>query len=312
MNSKKVIVTGGAGFIGSHLAEELAERDYQLIILDDLSTGKMENIEQLLKRDNVRFVQGSVTNLHLLQGLSQNVDYVFHQAAIPSVPRSIRNPKASHSVNITGTLNVLLAARDSGVKKVIYASSSSVYGDTPTLPKVEDMVPNPQSPYALTKLVGEYYCNIFHQIYDLPTICLRYFNVYGPGQDPNSQYAAVIPLFVTRVLQNKPPIIYGDGEQTRDFTFIKDVVRANILAAEGDAYGVFNIGVGRSISINELAELVIKLMGGDIKPIRQELRPGDVRYSLADITRAKTFGYAPKHALEEGLRETIKRFTNET
>ena len=182
MNSKKVIVTGGAGFIGSHLAEELAGRDYQLIILDDLSTGRMENIEQLLKRDNVRFVQGSVTNLHLLQGLSQNVDYVFHQAAIPSVPRSIKNPQASHSVNITGTLNVLLAARDSGVKKVIYASSSSVYGDTPTLPKVEDMIPNPQSPYALTKLVGKYYCNIFHQIYALPTICLRYFGEGNSGR----------------------------------------------------------------------------------------------------------------------------------
>lgn len=312
MKSKKVIVTGGAGFIGSHLTEELARNDYQLIILDDLSTGRMENIEQLLKRDNVRFVQGSITNLRLLQGLSQNVDYVFHQAAIPSVPRSIRDPQASHNVNITGTLNVLLAARDNGVKKVICASSSSVYGDTPTLPKIEDMVPNPQSPYALTKLVGEYYCNIFHQIYDLPTICLRYFNVYGPRQDSNSQYAAVIPVFVARVLQNKPPIIYGDGEQTRDFTFIKDVVRANILAAEGDAYGVFNIGMGRSISINELAELIIKLMGGDIKPIRQEPSPGDVRDSLADITRAKTFGYAPEHDLEEGLRETIKRFRNET
>ena len=183
MNNKRVIVTGGVGFIGSHLTEELARRDYQLIILDDLSTGRAENIEQLLKRDNVRFVQGSVTNLHLLQGLFRNVDYVFHQAAIPSVPRSIKNPKASHSVNITGTLNVLLAARDSGVKKVIYASSSSVYGDTPTLPKVEDMAPNPQSPYALTKVAGEYYCNIFHQIYALPTICLRYFNVYGPRQD---------------------------------------------------------------------------------------------------------------------------------
>lgn len=312
MNSKKVIVTGGAGFIGSHLTNELADRDYQLVILDDLSTGKTENIEQLLKRDNVRFVQGSVTNLHLLQGLFQNVDYIFHQAAIPSVPRSIKNPQASHSVNITGTLNVLLAARDSGVKKVIYASSSSVYGDTPTLPKVEDMIPNPQSPYALTKLVGEYYCTIFHQIYDLPTICLRYFNVYGPRQDSNSQYAAVVPLFVARVLQNKPPIIYGDGEQTRDFTFIEDIVRANILAAESDTCGIFNIGAGRSITINELAELIIRLLGSDIKPIRQEPRPGDVRYSLADITKAKTFGYAPKHDLEEGRKEIIERFRNKT
>jgi len=312
MNSKKVIVTGGAGFIGSHLAEDLVRRDYQLTILDDLSTGRMENIEQLLKRDNVRFVQESVTNPHLLQGLFQNTDYVFHQAAIPSVPRSMKDPRASHDVNITGTLNVLLAARDSGVKKVIYASSSSVYGDTPTLPKVEDMIPNPQSPYALTKMVGEYYCNIFHQIYDLPTVCLRYFNVYGPRQDSNSQYAAVIPVFAERVSQNKQPIIYGDGEQTRDFTFIKDVVAANILAAEGDAYGVFNIGIGQSISINELAELVVKLMGSSVKPIYQEARPGDVRHSLADITRARTFGFAPEYDLEKGLRETIQRFRNET
>jgi len=224
----------------------------------------------------------------------------------------MKDPRASHDVNITGTLNVLLAARDSGVKKVIYASSSSVYGDTPTLPKVEDMIPNPQSPYALTKMVGEYYCNIFHQIYDLPTVCLRYFNVYGPRQDSNSQYAAVIPVFAERVSQNKQPIIYGDGEQTRDFTFIKDVVAANILAAEGDAYGVFNIGIGQSISINELAELVVKLMGSSVKPIYQEARPGDVRHSLADITRARTFGFAPEYDLEKGLRETIQRFRNET
>jgi len=262
---KKVIVTGGAGFIGSHLTELLLSRGYHVIIIDDFSTGKMANIEPLLKSMKVDFIQGSITELPLLQNLFQGVDFVFHQAALSSVPRSIEDPLSTNKVNITGTLNVLLAARDNNVKKVIYASSSSVYGDTPTLPKREDMVSNPQSPYALTKLVGEYYCHIFHQIYDLPTICLRYFNVYGPRQDSNSQYAAVIPIFIARVSQNKPPIIYGDGEQTRDFTFIKDVIQANIIGAESDACGVFNIGRGENITINDLAKTITRIMGKDLQ-----------------------------------------------
>ncbi len=304
---KRTIVTGGAGFIGSHLAEELAGRGYEVVILDDLSTGRMGNIEQLLKRDNVRFVSGSVTNLSLLQGLFQNVDYVFHKAAIPSVPRSIEDPQATHEVNTNGTLNVLLAAKDNSVKKVVYASSSSVYGDTPTLPKREEMLPHPQSPYAVSKVVGEYYCDVFHEVYGLPTICLRYFNVYGLRQDSNSQYAAVIPVFIERVSQNKPLIIYGDGEQTRDFTFVKDVVRANILAAESDACGVFNIGTGKSISINRLAKLIIKFIGNDTNLVYQEPRPGDVRDSLADISRAKLFSHEPQYGLEQGLREMFIR-----
>jgi len=299
---KRTIVTGGAGFIGSHLAEELVGRGYEVVILDDLSTGRMGNIGQLQKRDNVRFVSGSVTNLSLLQGLFQNVDYVFHQAAIPSVPRSIEDPQATHEVNTNGTLNVLLAAKDNSVKKVVYASSSSVYGDTPTLPKQEEMLPHPQSPYAVSKVVGEYYCDVFHEVYGLPTICLRYFNVYGLRQDSNSQYAAVIPVFIERVSQNKPLIIYGDGEQTRDFTFVKDVVRANILAAESDACGVFNIGTGKSISINRLAKLIIKVIGNDANLVYQEPRPGDVRDSLADISRAKLFSHEPQYSLEQGLR----------
>ncbi len=308
MKDKKVVVTGGAGFIGSHLAEELVRRGYQVIIADDLSTGKMENIELLLKKGNIEFTQSSVTDLPLLQKLFNGAHYVFHQAAIPSVPRSIKNPLASHEANITGTLNMLLAARDCEVNKVVYASSSSVYGDTPTLPKMEDMIPHPQSPYALTKLTGEYYCRIFHQIYNLPTICLRYFNVYGPRQDSDSQYAAVIPIFITRVSRKSPPIIFGDGEQSRDFTFIKDVVEANILAAESDACGVVNIGRGESISINQLVKLIISIVGKNIEPIHQEPRPGDIRHSLADISRAKTFGYKPNYSLEEGLKETLRRF----
>ena len=305
---KRIVVTGGAGFVGSHLTEELARRGYYVIILDDISTGKIENIELLLKKEAVEFIKGSITDLPLLRKLLQGVDYVFHQAAISSVLRSIENPQATHEVNATGTLNVLLAARDNGVRKVIYASSSSVYGDSPALPKIEDMAPNPQSPYAVAKLAGEFYCHVFHEVYGLPTVCLRYFNIYGPRQDPHSQYAAVIPKFIKRVSEKSPPIIFGDGEQTRDFTFIKDAVEANLLAAESNAAGIFNIGRGESISVNQLAGLTIKLMRNNVELIHTEPRPGDIRHSLADISRAKTFGYNPKYSLKEGLRETIRRF----
>ena len=305
---RKVVVTGGAGFIGSHLSEELAELDYHVIILDDLSTGKVENIQPLLKKKNVEFSQGSISDLPLLKKLFQGVHYIFHLAAIPGVPQSIAEPQASHEVNVTGTLNVLLAARDRNIRKLIYASSSSAYGDTPTLPKSEDMPPDPQSPYAVTKLAGEYYCRVFHQVYALATVCLRYFNVYGPRQNPSSQYAAVIPRFITDVSNGKPPVIFGDGEQTRDFTFVKDVVRANILAAQGDACGLFNISRGERFTINRLAELIIELVGNKVEPIHQKPRPGDVRHSLADFSKARAFGYEPKYSLEEGLRQTLEEF----
>ena len=304
----KVVVTGGAGFIGSHLSEELARRDYHVVIVDNLSTGKVGNIEVLLKRGNVEFIQGSVTDLPLLQQLFQDAYYVFHQAAIPSVPRSIENPQVSHEANLTGTLNVLLAARDRNVRNVVYASSSSVYGDTPTLPKSEDMPPNPLSPYAVTKLAGEYYCRVFQQVYAMHTVCLRYFNVYGPRQDPDSQYASVVPRFISNILQVKPPVIFGDGEQTRDFTFIKDVVEANILAAKAGATGIFNIGRGDRISVNRLVELIIRLVGNRVKPVHEEPRLGDIRHSLADISRADAFGYQPAYSLEEGLKESIQSF----
>jgi len=309
--AKKVIVTGGAGFIGSHLAESLADRGYHVIILDDLSTGKMANVEPLLKKTNVELVRGSITDLSLLQKLFQGVNYVFHQAAISDVPRSIENPLASHEVNTTGTSNVLLAARDNGVKKVIYASSSAIYGDSPILPNKEDMLPNPQSPYAVTKLAGEYYCRMFHQVYALPTVCLRYFNVYGPRQSSTSQYAAVIPRFIREVSQGNPPIIFGDGEQTRDFTFVKDTVVATIMAAESDATGIFNIGGGEKVSINRLAELIIGLVGNSVEPIHEEPRAGDIRHSLADISQLRTFGYEPNFSLEEGLRKTTRSFQHE-
>ena len=304
----KMVITGGAGFIGSNIAEELSKKkDNEIIIVDDLSTGKMANLRKF--NQNINLVRGSITNLNLLKVVFKGMDYVFHQAAIPSVPRSIKDPIASNNANINGTLNVLVAAKDCDVKKVVYASSSSVYGDTPELPKREDMTPNPLSPYAVTKLLGEYYCKVFNGIYGLKTVSLRYFNVYGPRQDPYSDYAAVIPKFINRVSENKPPVIYGDGEQTRDFTFVKDVVKANVLAAKSDANGVYNIANGNRISINELANMIMALIGNDLTPMHEDLREGDVKHSLADISEAKkNLGYEPRYSLEEGLRGTIEWF----
>ena len=303
----KIVITGGAGFIGSNLAEVLSKDNAnEVIVLDDLSTGKLANTNEMA----IKFVNGSITDLELLQTVFEDVDYVLHQAAIPSVPRSINEPIASNNANINGTLNVLVAARDRNVKKVIYASSSSVYGDTPKLPKREDMTPTPLSPYAVTKLTGEHYCNVFNEVYGLKTVALRYFNVYGPKQDPYSDYAAVIPKFVSRVRRDEPPLIYGDGQQTRDFTFVKDVVTANIRAMKSDATGVFNIASGNRITIQELAELVMKLMAKDLGVIFEEPRTGDVLHSLADVSKAKAgFGYEPGYRLETGLEETVKWFS---
>ena len=308
MSKNTTVVTGGAGFIGSHLAEELLKRGYQVMVLDDLTTGKRANIERILAQDDVQFIEGSVTDLSLLNNLFQDVSYVFHLAAIPSVPRSIENPLASHNVNMTGTLNVLLAARGNKVKKVVYASSCAVYGDTPALPKSEDTSPDPRSPYAVTKLAGEYYCQVFSCILGLPTVCLRYFNVYGPRQDPGSEYAAAIPTFIDRLLKGEPPTIFGDGEQTRDFVFVKDATEASVLAAESDATGVFNVGTGRGVSINDLVRLIARLMNKDSKPIYEGPRFGDVKHSFADISEARQFGYAPSCSLEEGLKQTMTGF----
>ncbi len=300
----KAIITGGAGFIGSNLAEVLS-RDNEVIIVDDLSTGNEANISGF----EIELVKGSITDLDLLRKTFKGADYVFHQAAIPSVPRSIKDPVSTNEANVTGTLKVLIAARDCSVKKVIFASSSSAYGDTPELPKREDMNPNPLSPYAVTKLIGEYYCSVFDEVYDLKTVALRYFNVYGPKQDPHSDYAAVIPKFIKRIQEGKPPIIYGDGNQTRDFTSVDDVVNANILAAESDAKGVYNVATGKRITINELASVIMAIMGRDLDPIHEKPREGDVLHSLGDITKAKKdFGYAPGDKLEANLKETVKWF----
>ena len=300
----KILVTGGAGFIGSNLAEELSKK-HEVVILDDLSTGSAENVEDL----DLELVRGSITDPDLLEEYFRGVDYVFHQAALPSVQRSIEDPVLANEVNICGTLNVLVAARDAGVKKVIYASSSSVYGDTPELPKREDMKPDPKSPYAVAKLAGEYYCRVFNEIYGLKTVALRYFNVYGPRQDPSSDYAAVIPKFVNRVMAGKAPIIYGDGEQTRDFTFVRDVVQANVLAMESDATGVFNVATGTRISVNDLAGMVMEIIGNRVNCVHEEPRAGDVRDSLGDVSRAYAgFGYVPRYGMEDGLRATIGWF----
>ncbi len=308
MKARKVVVTGGAGFIGSNLARYLSN-DNHVIIIDDLSTGHMDNIRDLIDDKKIDFIKGSITDLPLLQKTFKGVHCVFHEAAIPSVPRSIKDPVTTSNVSINGTLNVLLAARDCGVKKVVYASSSSVYGDTPTLPKREEMTPNPLSPYAVGKLAGEYYCRIFTDVFHLPAAALRYFNVYGPRQDPTSEYAAVIPKFIAEILNDTPPVVYGDGEQTRDFTFIDDVISANILAAESDATGIFNAAGGKRISINELAKTVMNLCGKNLEIVYEEVRPGDIKHSLADNSKAKEkFGYSPKFNIKNGLKETIQWF----
>lgn len=308
MKNKKVIVTGGMGFIGSHLTERLLE-DNEVTVIDNGITGRMENIEHLLDHKNLTLIKGSIVDLNLTE-IFQGKDYAFHLAAIPSVPRSVKDPYSSNEANVTGTLNVLIAAKDAGIKKVIFSSSSSVYGDTPTLPKREDMPVNPQSPYAITKATGEMYCRVFEELYGLPTVCLRYFNVFGPRQDPNSQYAAVIPKFITSIMNDERPVIYGDGEQSRDFTFVKHVVDANIFSCESDKTGIFNIAFGRRITINQLADYINEILRKEIKSAYEDPRPGDIKHSLADISKAKNFGYNPEGSFREELDEVVRWFAN--
>lgn len=307
MKNKNVIVTGGMGFIGSHLTERLLE-DNEVTVIDNEATGKLENIEHLLDHKNLTLIKGSIVDLNLTE-IFQGKDYVFHLAAIPSVPRSVKDPYNSNEANVTGTLKVLIAAKDAGIKKVIFSSSSSVYGDTPTLPKREDMLVNPQSPYAITKATGEMYCRVFEELYGLPTVCLRYFNVFGPRQDPNSQYAAVIPKFITAILNDESPVVFGDGEQSRDFTFVKNVVDANILSCESDITGIFNVACGRRIIINELTGFINEILDKDIIPKYVDPRPGDIKHSLADISKARSFGYNPEGNFKDELAEVVKWFS---
>jgi UDP-glucose 4-epimerase len=306
----RILVTGGAGFIGSHISERLLSLGHEVTVLDDLSTGKLENIQALMDDARFNFCQGSILNLPLLRELIQNrrIERITHQAARPSVARSIEDPLATHEVNITGTLNVLKAAHEARCQRVVAASSSSVYGNTPILPKREEMHYRPRSPYAASKVAGELYLQVFHGVYGLQTVGLRYFNVYGPQQDPNSHYAAVIPKFIRLALKGEPLPIEGDGAQTRDFTYVDDVVNANLSALTvPELHGeCVNIGYGEQTSISALAETIIHQTDSTSKIVHREPRPGDVRDSLADISLAKSLlGYKPEFRPADGLRRTI-------
>jgi nucleoside-diphosphate-sugar epimerase len=302
------LVTGGAGFIGSHLTRALLARGGAVRVIDDFSNGKHENLRELRETypEALEVHELDIRDARALTPLCEGVRTVFHQAAVPSVQRSIQDPLNSCTANVEGSLNVLLAARDAGARKVVYASSSSVYGDTDVLPKHEGLPVNPMSPYAITKAAAEMLGKVFPRIYGLATVGLRYFNVFGPYQDPESQYAAVIPRFITRLLAGEAPIIYGDGEQTRDFTFIDNVVSANLLAAESDAAGVsVNVACGDRFSLNQLVKILNEILGTDVDPIYEEARTGDVRDSQADVSLAREeIGFEPLVSFEDGLRRT--------
>jgi len=307
----KVLITGGAGFIGSNLTEALLQRGHSVRVLDDFSTGKRENLMFDQAHPSLQIIEGDLRDLSTCQKAVQGMEYVFHEGALPSVQRSVEDPETSNAINVGGTLNILLAAREKGVKRVMYAASSSVYGDTPTLPKHEEMPPNPLSPYALQKYTGEQYCRLFYQLYGLETISLRYFNIFGPKQDPNSLYSAVIPKFIGALLQGHSPIIFGDGEQSRDFTYIENVVQANLLAMSTDhLHGeTINIACGKRISLNQLVSVLKEILGSKQSPIYREPRIGDVKHSLADIHRGKEIiNYEPKVGIEAGLRKTVDFF----
>jgi nucleoside-diphosphate-sugar epimerase len=300
------LVTGGAGFIGSHLVEELLRRNARVRVLDNFLTGRKENLAEF--RKDVEVVKGDIRELSACRRALRGVDHVLHQAALPSVPRSVQDPRLTNDINITGTLNMLVAARDAGVRSFVFASSSSVYGDDPNLPKREGSEGKPLSPYAVSKLVGEKYCRVFRDLYGLNAVALRYFNIFGARQDPTSQYAAVVPNFITRLLRGERPIIYGDGEQSRDFTYVANVVEANLLAAAASGVGgeVFNIACADRITINGLACTLNAILGTGLPSLHEPARPGDILHSFADIAKAAAgLSYRPSVAFEDGLRRTV-------
>jgi nucleoside-diphosphate-sugar epimerase len=305
----KYLVTGGAGFIGSNLVEELVRRGESIRVLDNYSSGKKENLVDFAEQ--IELIEGDIRNYNIVRDAVSDIDVILHQAALPSVPRSINDPITTNEVNVSGTLNVLNAAKDAKVKRVVFASSSSVYGDAPELPKHEGMIPNPLSPYAVSKLAGEKYCNVFSSVYGLETVALRYFNVFGPKQDPTSQYSAVIPKFINSLLNNKRPIIYGDGEQSRDFTFVANVVNANILASTKENLSgiVMNSACHGRITLNELVAIINEILGKNISPIYQDERTGDIKHSFASIELAKAkLDYMPIVPFKEGLNYTIEYY----
>jgi nucleoside-diphosphate-sugar epimerase len=311
----RFLITGGAGFIGSHLVERLVREGADVAVLDDLSTGRRDHLRAV--RDRIRFIRGSVARLEVCRRAMRGVDYVLHHAAVTSVPQSTRNPVAAHQANVTGTLNILVAAHEAKVRRVVYAGSTAAYGDAAELPNHEALLPRPLSAYAASKLAGEAYCQAFWRTHGLETVVLRYFNIFGPRQNLDSQYGAVIPLFISAALRRAPPVIFGDGEQTRDFTFVTNVVEANLLAcrapAEQAAGEVFNIGCGQATSIREVWQRIADIVGVEIEPLHNEPRAGDVRHSFASIARARAqLGYDPRVKLEEGLRHTIAYFRDRT
>lgn len=305
-SSQRILVTGGGGFIGSHLVHRLLALGHQVRTLDNFSTGHRSNLDGVAQ--DVEIVEGDIQSYERAFHATRGCDVVFHQAALPSVPRSVQDPLTSTASNVTGTINVLLAARDAGVRRVVYASSSSVYGSNPALPKHEEMATLPISPYAVAKLAGEGYCRAFGEVYGLETVAIRYFNVFGPRQDPRSQYAAVIPNFIVALLSGEQPTIHGDGEQSRDFTYVENVVDANVLAAQaqGVAGKVYNVACGERVTLNELFSELSELTGVELEPLYGQARMGDVRHSLADVSAARSeLGYEPAVPLREGLARTI-------
>ena len=308
---EKFLVTGGAGFIGSNICKKLVSEGCFVRVVDNLLTGKKSNLADIINK--IEFIEADMGDEHIAVSAMKDIDVVLHQGALPSVPLSIDDPAATHKHCVDATFTLLLAARRTGVRRFVYAASSSAYGDSPTSPKVETMKPNPLSPYAVSKLVGEYYCSVFSQVFDLETISLRYFNVFGPNQDPKSQYAAAIPAFVTSIMKDQPPTIYGDGEQSRDFTYIDNIVEANLLAAgakqtEGQ---VINVACGQAVTVNKIIDMINDCLGKKIKPIYTDPRPGDVKHSLADITEAQNIlGYKPSVSFESGLQKTIEWYRN--
>jgi UDP-glucose 4-epimerase len=308
----RTLVTGGAGFIGSHLARRLLSEGNEVRVIDNFSTGSRANLAGI--EDSIELVEGDMQSYERVHNAVNGCEVVFHEAALPSVPRSIQDPLTSNSVNVIGTLNLLLASRDSGVRRVVFASSSSIYGSDLTLPKQEDRAPRPIAPYAVAKLAAEGYCSSFSQVYGLETVALRYFNVFGPGQDPLSQYAAVIPKFITALLEGRAPTVNGDGEQSRDFTYIDNVIDANLLAAAvpGVSGQVFNIACGDRISLNRLLEDLRRIIGTKVEANYVEARPGDVKHSLADIAKAEEMlGYRPAVDFSDGLERTVASLRDE-
>jgi len=305
----RYLITGGAGFIGSNVAHALAARGESVRILDDFSTGRMQNLCGI--EDRTEILRGDIRDPATVARAVEGIEIILHQAALNSNPRSIKEPELTNAVNVAGTLTLLEAARAAGVRRVVYASSSSVYGDTPGLPKTEDMPLAPMAPYGVSKLAAEYYCRIFTQVYGLETVSLRYFNVFGPRQHPDSEYAAVVPRFLRRMLAGKQPVIFGDGEHSRDFTAVENVVAANLLAAE-TAQGVgevFNIAGGRPSTLNQLAAWLDQLLGISLLPTYEAPRPADIRHSYASIRKAEAMlGYRPSIAVEEGLRRAVEWF----